>query len=31
MAEILCAVYKRFQRAGIPHPQIEAKKYLLNK
>ena len=21
---------KRFQRAGIPHPQIEAKKYLLN-
>ena len=27
----LCALFKRFQRAGIPHPQIEAKKYLLNK
>ena len=27
----LCALSKRFQRAGIPHPQIEAKKYLLNK
>ena len=26
----LCALSKRFQRAGIPHPQIEAKKYLLN-
>ena len=25
------ALSKRFQRAGIPHPQIEAKKYLLNK
>ena len=25
----LCALSKRFQRAGIPHPQIEAKKYLL--
>ena len=24
----LCALSKRFQRAGIPHPQIEAKKYL---
>ena len=27
----LCAWSKRFQRAGIPHPRIEAKKYLLNK
>ena len=27
----LNALYQRFQRAGIPHPQIEAKKYLLNK
>ena len=27
----LCALSKRFSRAGIPHPQIEAKKYLLNK
>ena len=27
----LCALSKRFQRACIPHPQIEAKKYLLNK
>ena len=27
----LGALSKRFQRAGIPHPQIEAKKYLLNK
>ena len=27
----LYALSKRFQRAGIPHPQIEAKKYLLNK
>ena len=27
----LAALSKRFQRAGIPHPQIEAKKYLLNK
>ena len=27
----LCALRTRFQRAGIPHPQIEAKKYLLNK
>ena len=26
----LCALSKRFQRAGIPHPQIEAKKYLLD-
>ena len=26
----LCALSKRFQRAGIQHPQIEAKKYLLN-
>ena len=25
----LCALSTRFQRAGIPHPQIEAKKYLL--
>lgn len=25
----LCALSKRFQRAGIPHPQIEAKKYLV--
>ena len=27
----LCALSKRFQRANVPHPQIEAKKYLLNK
>ena len=27
----LCALRTRFQRAGIPHPQLEAKKYLLNK
>ena len=27
----LCALSKRFQRAGIPHPVLEAKKYLLNK
>ena len=27
----LHALYQRFQRAGIPHSQIEAKKYLLNK
>ena len=27
----LCALSTRFRRAGIPHPQIEAKKYLLNK
>ena len=26
----LCALSKRFQRAGIEHPTIEAKKYLLN-
>ena len=25
----LCALSKRFRRAGIPHPQIEAKKYLM--
>lgn len=25
----LCALSKRFQRAGIPHPTIEAKKYLI--
>ena len=25
----LCALSARFRRAGIPHPQIEAKKYLL--
>ena len=25
----LCALSKRFQRAGIPHPQLEAKKYLI--
>ena len=25
----LCALRTRFQRAGIPHPQLEAKKYLL--
>ena len=25
----LCALSKRFQRAGIPHPQLEAKKYLM--
>ena len=27
----LNALSKRFSKAGIPHPQIEAKKYLLNK
>ena len=27
----LCALRDRFRRRGIPHPQIEAKKYLLNK
>ena len=27
----LCALSKRFSRAGIEHPQLEAKKYLLNK
>ena len=27
----LNALSKRFQRAGIPHPVLEAKKYLLNK
>ena len=27
----LCALSKRFQRAGIPHPQIEAKKYLIKR
>ena len=27
----LATLSKRFSRAGIPHPQIEAKKYLLNK
>ena len=27
----LNALSKRFRRAGIPHPTIEAKKYLLNK
>ena len=27
----LGALSKRFSRAGIPHPNIEAKKYLLNK
>ena len=27
----LCALSTRFQRAGIEHPTIEAKKYLLNK
>ena len=27
----LCALRTRFKRAGIPHPNIEAKKYLLNK
>ena len=27
----LNALYQRFQRAGITHPTIEAKKYLLNK
>ena len=26
----LCALRDRFKRRGIPHPQIEAKKYLLN-
>ena len=26
----LCALRDRFRRRGIPHPQIEAKKYLLN-
>ena len=25
----LCALRTRFQRAGIPHPQLEAKKYLV--
>ena len=25
----LCALYTRFRRAGIPHPVLEAKKYLL--
>ena len=25
----LCALATRFRKAGIPHPQIEAKKYLL--
>ena len=25
----LCALSKRFQRQGIPHPQLEAKKYLI--
>ena len=27
----LCALSKRFSKAGVEHPQIEAKKYLLNK
>ena len=27
----LNALFKRFQKAGIPHPKLEAKKYLLNK
>ena len=27
----LCALYNRFERRGIPHPVLEAKKYLLNK
>ena len=27
----LVALAARFRKAGIPHPQIEAKKYLLNK
>ena len=27
----LCALSKRFQRAGITHPQIEAKKYLIQR
>ena len=27
----LCALSHRFSRAGIPHPVLEAKKYLLNK
>ena len=27
----LCALSKRFQRASIPHPQLEAKKYLLQR
>ena len=27
----LGALSKRFQKAGIDHPNIEAKKYLLNK
>ena len=27
----LCALASRFRRRGNPHPQIEAKKYLLNK
>ena len=26
----LCALARRFQRAGIAHPAIEAKKYILN-
>ena len=26
----LCALYTRFMRRGIPHPTIEAKKYLIN-
>ena len=25
----LCALSKRFSRAGIPHPQLEAKKYII--
>ena len=27
----LKALFRRFQRAGIPHPTLEAKKYLTNK
>ena len=27
----LCALSTRFRKAGIPHPVLEAKKYLLNK
>ena len=27
----LCALSTRFRKAGIPHPTLEAKKYLLNK
>ena len=27
----LCALSHRFSRAGIDHPMLEAKKYLLNK